>query len=829
MKKINNIALAAIGALFLSSPILAQNSSESVKSKYINGKKEHRYATIHGSVIAKDSKTGIPFASVFIQGTTLGAFTDDNGEFSIKVPYGKHQLGVSSVGYETYLQDINIENNNVPAFKVVLKPSVLEIDEVVVVGASKGEIAKQKGYSIGLVSAKDLKLQNIESVDLLDRASGITLRQDGGVGSSTQFNINGLSGNSVRVFIDGIPIRNYGSSFSLSSIPPSMIDRIEVYKGVVPANLSEDALGGAINVILKQGHRDNLATSYSYGSFNTHKWDLNGDYSNKYGFTVGGSAFFNHSDNNYKVWGDDIRITDENYEMKEIVAKRFHDAYTSGGVNVTAGFKNRKWADAFLVGLLYSKMKKEIQHGASPRIVYGNRHSRQETKMVNLRYNKTNILKNVDVSLFTSYSHGNRQVIDTIPYMYNWRGEIETTTEIINGEPVKVYRKWGNGEGGEASERKTDAMNIEKNISGRYSINYRFIPNHNVSVNMLYNRFSRDIEDSYLPEMEQKLMDTRYLTKNVYSFAYENSLFESKLRSSLFYKLYHQKVELSDPIYDKDTESFKVKHIERSVSDNGFGGAVSYEFFPALRLSLSAEKAIRLPESSELLGNTTDNVETNYDLQSEKSTNINFGIFGEPINKNGHYFSYDVNLFYRNVSDMIQRSVLRPDDATYSYENLGKIASKGVDVDLKYNYNSQLFLNASFSYLDARFNLQYDELGGEYIQYKDRLRNMPYLSSNFNAMWQKENLLQKGALFSVNYNLTYVHEFFLNWESLGSSGKAVIPMQLVHDIGLVYTFPKRKVSLGFDVKNLFNKRVFDNWALQKPGRAFFAKVTYQIL
>lgn len=265
------------------------------------------------------------------------------------------------------------------------------------------------------------------------------------------------------------------------------------------------------------------------------------------------------------------------------------------------------------------------------------------------------------------------------------------------------------------------------------------------------------------------------------------------------------------------------------MSDHGFGAAVSYQIFPCLRLSLSAEKAIRLPESSELLGNTTENVESSYDLRSVKSANVNFGIFGEHFFSNGHYFSYDVNLFYRNVTDMIQRSVLRPDDATYACENIGKIASKGIDIDLKYNYDQQFFVNASLSYLDARFNLRYDELGAKYIQYKDRLRNMPYLISNLNAMWQKENLLLDESLFSVNHNLSYVHQFFLNWESIGSSGKAVIPMQLVHDAGMVYTFPKRKISLSFDVKNIFNKQVFDNRALQKPGRAFFCKLTYLIL
>lgn len=540
--------------LAFSLPISAQDSRASVKSDFSSSRKVNDYTVIHGSVTSKETNEAVPFAIVFIKETSQSVVTDHKGNFSIRVPYGKHQLVVSSFGFDTQSLNIKISHSDVADFKIVLNPSHSEIAEAVVVGTSKAQLAKEKGYSIGLIDTKDIKLQTIESTDLLDRMSGISLRQDGGVGSDTQFNINGLSGNSVRVFIDGIPIRDYGASFSLSSIPPSMIERIEVYKGVVPANLSEDALGGAINVVLKQGYQNNLTTSYSYGSFNTRKVDLTGDYTSKKGFTVGGSAFFNHSDNDYKVWGDDIRITDENYEMKPVKAKRFHDAYTSGGVNVTAGFKNRKWADVLLLGGLYSKMRKEIQYGASPKLVYGNRHSKQETKMINLRYAKANILKNVDVCLFTSYSHGNRQVIDTIPYMYNWLGQIMTTTEMQDGKPVTVYRKWGNAKGGEASERKTDAMNIEKNISGRYSVSYRFIPNHSLSVNMLYNRFSRDIEDSYMPVMEQKLTDTRYLAKHIYSSAYENRLFRNKFKNSLFYKYYHQKVELSDPVYDDYTE-----------------------------------------------------------------------------------------------------------------------------------------------------------------------------------------------------------------------------------------------------------------------------------
>lgn len=78
------------------------------------------------------------------------------------------------------------------------------------------------------------------------------------------------------------------------------------------------------------------------------------------------------------------------------------------------------------------------------------------------------------------------------------------------------------------------------------------------------------------------------------------------------------------------------------------------------------------------------------------------------------------------------------------------------------------------------------------------------------------------------YNLGYVHEFYRNWPSIGGANKDVIPSQLVHDVGVAYTFPKDKLTLSADARNLLNEQVFDNWALQKPGRAFYVKASYSI-
>ncbi|MBN8790542.1 MAG: TonB-dependent receptor plug domain-containing protein, partial [Terrimonas sp.] len=129
---------------------------------------------------------------------------------------------------------------------------------------------------------REASLRNIQTNELLDRTVGVRVRQNGGVGSAVEYNLNGMSGRSVGIFIDGLEISTYGSSFNLNNIPPSMIERIEVYKGVLPSHLSGDYMGGAINVILKKDvSQNNITASVSYGSFNTFQADASGMYRNQ--------------------------------------------------------------------------------------------------------------------------------------------------------------------------------------------------------------------------------------------------------------------------------------------------------------------------------------------------------------------------------------------------------------------------------------------------------------------------------------------------------------------------------------------------------------------
>lgn len=769
---------------------------------------------IKGNVCSKDGEP--VFATVYLKETGRLVSTDVDGNYMLNTVAGTYTIVVSSVGFKTFESVIKV-TGNMKTYDVVLTPLILELEGVTVEGKSENRKQREKGFSLSSISTSKVAMKNIETSELLNRVSGVKVRQSGGVGSEIQYNINGLSGSSIRIFIDGVPMDNLGASFSVSSIPPSMIERIDVYKGVVPAYLADDALGGAINIVLKRQSNKSVSTSYTIGSLNTHKWDLNTNYRNhKNGFTIQSSAFYNYSDNSYKVWGDQIKVTDPlTGKVERIKARRFHDGYMSRGFTFSTGLTRVMWADRLLFGFVYSDMKKDIQHGATMEVVYGNRKTKQHTYMCKLKYDKIDFLPNMDISANLTYTSGERDLVDTIPYMFTWTGNIMTDRD---GNPI-LWKK-GGGEAGKA----TLAENMEKTLTGRARISYEFVPKHVFSINYFYTRFTRNIEDSYLTAAEQQFTDTRNLSKNIFSASYDAKLFDNKIQSSLFYKFYNQKVHLTDPVVvDGKLVS---EEFSKNINDHGVGGTFSYCIWPKIMFTASMEYATRLPGITELLGNTSYNIQPTYGLRPEKSINLNIGALLGTFRSGKHEIDADINIFYRNIKDMIQKSLTNTTDEMYGFENLGKIKGKGIDFEARYDYDRRLFSSLKFSYTDTRFNLRYDEHGTEYIYYKDRLRNEPYFTLNYDVEYKIRNFLMKGTDLSFTYNLGYVHEFYRNWESLGGAGKAVIPSQLVHDLGILYTFFKKQFSLGIDIKNLCNEQIFDNWALQKPGRMFLFKLSY---
>lgn len=758
---------------------------------------------------------------VFLQGTQKSALTNEKGEFKIKdVIFDTYLLETNSMEAQNSLQSVNL---NVPFLKVefkLKKRSSEELKEVVVTALSEKKKIENTGFAVNVIETKAAGLRNLQTNELLDRTAGVRIRQNGGLGSEVKYAINGLSGNAVRIFIDGIPISTYGSSFDLSSIPPAMIERIEVYKGVVPGYLSDDSLGGAINIVLKSSFRNNFNVSASYGSFNTAQTNFSGLYRmEKSGLTFKASGFLNYSDNDYEVWGKNVYNILPNGQYQYVRAKRFNDKFRSLGSVVEVGFTDVKWADSFFIGFTTSDSYKQVQHGTFMTTPYKGRFLESDANLLHLTYTKKGIFtKGLDFNFHGVYGERNRVINDTVKFNYNWFGEKSLD---LNGKPI--LRPQG------AQQGAPTLATIKRKVATiRTGLSYAINDNHKILLNHLFSVVDRSDDDELKSVLERKFFGTRDLTKNITSLSYEFTALDNRLRTTLFGKYYQQHIERMNPLVQTiDGVPTRVEDILKSnVNTDGYGIAVSYALLPKVTILASAEKSVRLPSENEVFGDAGDNISENPNIRPEISKNYNLGAKFGNFTVDNHDFSVAVNGFIRNVTDRIGTPVqtsLNSNVQTLPFVNQGNTKSTGFDVELNYSFKK----NLSFVLNASKYNLTTKDTYG--IEYQ--IPNEPFLTANASIQYGIKNVIGQNSQLNLHYHFMFVDTFSYIRKLYGNTSGTEffdIPQQYLHDLGISYVFPSKKYIVSFDAKNIFNEQVFDNMAVQKPGRAFYLKLNYVI-
>lgn len=360
---------------------------------------------ISGKVVSKEKEI-IDLATVYLKGTNYGCMTNEQGIYHLHAPAGEYTLVVSAVGYETIEKPVKLFRGERVKMNVVLASSVTELDEVVVVSNGVGRV-KRSAFNAVAVDTEELQNSTKNLSDALSKLPGMKLREAGGVGSDTQLMLDGFSGKHVKVFIDGVPQEGVGSSFGLNNIPVNFAERIEVYKGVVPVGFGTDALGGVINIVTNKKKRKWFVdTSYSYGSFNTHKSYINFGQTFRSGLMYEINAFQNYSDNDYYV---DTYVThfspDGNTTDKKKIehVKRFNDTYHNEAVIGKVGWVGKPFADRLLFGFTYSNMYKEIQTGV-----------RQEAVSSTKTYPCENYLGNGEYVTFSGFVQANGKLYTSV-------------------------------------------------------------------------------------------------------------------------------------------------------------------------------------------------------------------------------------------------------------------------------------------------------------------------------------------------------------------------------------------------------------------------------
>ncbi|WP_458987909.1 TonB-dependent receptor [Pontibacter sp. CAU 1760] len=750
--------------------------------------------------------------SVVLKTAKVGTTTDVQGRYELSgIAPGNDVLVVSFLGFETQERQVQLWASQTTERNIILQEKAFAIQGVEVVGKSATREVNEQAYNVTAISAKEFQNSTADAKEVLNRVAGVKVLEEGGLGSNLSFSLNGFSGDQVKFFLDGIPMDNLGSSLSMSDIPVNTIDRIEVYKGVVPVWLGTDALGGAVNIITNR-KSNFLDASYAVGSFNTHRLSLNGAYTRPgSGFTFRGNVNYNYSDNNYKVW---VPIREGNNIVDTAEVERFHDRYRSGTVKLETGWVNQKYADNLLFGVIASGNDKQVQTGATMNSVYGGIVRNSQSLVPTLKYSKENLLvAGLNVSLYSAYNATRSEVIDTLRGVsYNWLGAANFTPGSSDGELSRTFT----------------TLN-DHDFNSQFNAGYLINPKHSLALNYAFSYFNRKAFDAEHPDKIENQFP-RSLRKQVLGLAYKVDL-SSKWNTTVFGKLYQLGAETSKA-YDFAQETQRVEALESTKSNMGYGLATSFFLLPELQLKASYEHTYRMPWATEMFGDGLF-TQPNPDLGPEQSDNLNAGAaYGFSLGPD-HQFNLESSFIYRESKDLIYQVVRVASPETY-YDNLSETRTLGMEGSLKYRWRETLHLGSSFTHQDITdqadqvYNESYTNTGYQRNYQKGyRLPNIPYLFGNATAGLTFKNALVQESVWGINYYYNFVEQYFLSWAELGSrDSKKVIPSQSSHNLELSCSFSEGRYNIAAECRNLTDARLYDKFYLQKPGRAFYLKFRY---
>lgn len=757
---------------------------------------------ISGKILSTDGEP-IDYAMAYLEGTEYSNYSDDKGIYHIKAPAGKYTIVFTSVGYEK--KEIPIEITSGSRVKIIakLKPSN-ELEEVVVVGNALSKV-RTSAFNATAVNTQDLLNTTRTLSDALAKAPGMKIRESGGVGSDMTVTMDGFSGKHVKVFIDGVPQEGVGGSFGINNIPVNFADHIEVYRGVVPVGFGSDAIGGVVNIVTPTRRRQwFLDASYSFGSFNTHKSYVNFGQTLANGFKYEINAFQNYSDNDYWVDSpvEDFSTGAINKTKLEHV-RRFNDTYHNEAVVAKFGFVNKPWADRLLLGFTYAHMYKEMQTGVRQEIVYGQKHRHGYSLIPSLEYGKRNLFtQGLDVALNANFNRDVTVNVDTASVKYNWYGQ----TDPLNSPGEQAYQN-------------TRARN--NNWSASFTTNYRLNDNHGFTLNDVFNSFNRNNEDLLtVPVSSDEI--SKITSKNILGISYRY-VPNNKFNFSVFGKQYHQYV--SGPVATSSAQDTYVR-TARSVDCIGYGAAGTWFMPLGMQLKASYEKAYRLPSIEEMFGDEDLDV-GDMSLKPESSYNVNINLSYSTTFGNNTIYA-EGGFIYRDTRDYIQRNILALSGgkSAATYVNYGKVDTKGISLSVRYSFSKWLSLGANFTQMNVRDNMRTAQGSTTpNIAYRERMPNLPYMfaDSDINFYWH--GLGAAHNVLTLTYDNQYTHSFCYYASNIGSNNADyMVPDQFAHNITISYGIDNGRYNISFECKNITDAKLYDNFSLQKAGRAFYGKV-----
>ncbi len=242
--------------------VVGINNTIIIKEIKSDTKKEQEFKV--SGIVTDENGQPLPGANIIEKGTTNGAQTDFDGNFTLNVSNKNAILVVSYIGFLT--QEVLV--NDQSKITISLQEDAAKLDEVVVVGYGSQSRKKVTG-AISSVKSEQIADLPVTSFDqaLAGQVPGVQVSAGtGSPGEASDIKVRGVgtitAGSTPLLVIDGFP----SESVKLSDLNPNDIENVQVLKDAASASIyGSRGSNGVIIVSTKQGKQGD--TKFSFNSY----------------------------------------------------------------------------------------------------------------------------------------------------------------------------------------------------------------------------------------------------------------------------------------------------------------------------------------------------------------------------------------------------------------------------------------------------------------------------------------------------------------------------------------------------------------------------------
>ncbi|GHC52341.1 carboxypeptidase-like regulatory domain-containing protein [Ulvibacter litoralis] len=224
---------------------------------------ENKFFTLSGRILNFRDNTPVPNVAVSTTDRSRYAVTDENGFYSITLPYGLNKLETNILGFSQLYQDVIMYGNG--SLNLSVAENTETLDEVVV--ASK----RDANVRDAVMGATTINIEEIKTIplvlgerDILKVATTLPGIKTAGEGASG-FNVRGGRADQNLILLDDAVIYNPSHFLGFfSAVNPFTTGSLEVYKASIPAEYG-GRLSSVFDIETKPGNTEKVAGEGSIG------------------------------------------------------------------------------------------------------------------------------------------------------------------------------------------------------------------------------------------------------------------------------------------------------------------------------------------------------------------------------------------------------------------------------------------------------------------------------------------------------------------------------------------------------------------------------------